>query len=147
MFLNVLGRRRASRGQSLVEAAIVIPLLLLLVGGAIDLGTAYHNYVALTSASREGARRGVRLPCDTAKGSLYMNDIYATVKAAAVDAGANWTTECTIQVIPDLSQSCPAAGTELTVFVTCPYHPILGGLTPAGTITLHTYTKMAAVGY
>lgn len=44
------------KGQSLVEAAIVIPVILLLVFGIIDFGLLFNNYILITNASREGAR-------------------------------------------------------------------------------------------
>jgi Flp pilus assembly protein TadG len=54
----LLLRRRTShsRGQSLVEFALVSPLFLLLMFGAIDFGRLIYTYSAISSASREGAR-------------------------------------------------------------------------------------------
>ena len=45
-------------GQNLVEFAIVLPLLLLFIFGAVDLGRLFHAYIAITNAAREGARFG-----------------------------------------------------------------------------------------
>ena len=42
-------------GQSLVEFALVLPLLLMLVIGAMDIGRMFYYKVALTNAAREGA--------------------------------------------------------------------------------------------
>ncbi len=36
--------------------AIVLPLLLLVVGGLVDFGRAYYINVVITNAAREGAR-------------------------------------------------------------------------------------------
>jgi Flp pilus assembly protein TadG len=47
---------RGTRGQSLVELAIVAPVLLVLVCGIIEFGMALKSYISLTSATREGAR-------------------------------------------------------------------------------------------
>src|SRR3972149_4234930 len=47
---------RAARGQSLVEFALVIPILLILVFGIIDFGMGLRSYISLTNATREGAR-------------------------------------------------------------------------------------------
>ena len=52
--------RRVAReegGQALIEFALVMPLLLLVVVGAIQFGLALQNYVALTDAVRVGARQ------------------------------------------------------------------------------------------
>ena len=45
-----------TRGQSLVEMALTLPVLLLLILGFIDLGRAVYYYSALGNAVREGAR-------------------------------------------------------------------------------------------
>src|SRR5262245_10447183 len=50
--------RRSESGQSLVEFAMVLPLLLLIVFAIIDFGRIYQANVTLTNAAREGARLG-----------------------------------------------------------------------------------------
>ena len=47
------------RGQSLVEFALSSVVLLLLVGGLVDIGRAIYISEALSNAAREGARYGV----------------------------------------------------------------------------------------
>ena len=58
-----IGRRRSaaprSRGQSLVEFALVLPLFLLLFMAVMDFGTAVFTYNSLTNAAREGVRLAV----------------------------------------------------------------------------------------
>jgi Flp pilus assembly protein TadG len=49
-----LGRGRA--GQSLVEMAMVLPVLAFLTFGLVDFGRAYYFQVSVTNAAREGAR-------------------------------------------------------------------------------------------
>ncbi len=48
--------RRRSRGQTLVEFALVIPIFLSLLMGIADLGRVVWAYNSLASAAREGAR-------------------------------------------------------------------------------------------
>ena len=50
------------RGQSLVELIVVLPVLLLLVAGAVDLGRVYFTTIALENAVKEGAFYGARDP-------------------------------------------------------------------------------------
>ena len=52
-------------GQSLIEFALVLPVLLLILLGALDLGRVSNTYVGITNASREGARYGASYPTDT----------------------------------------------------------------------------------
>jgi Flp pilus assembly protein TadG len=49
-------KRRASRGQSLVEVAFVLPVLLLILMGIFDFGRAIFAYNAIANAAREAAR-------------------------------------------------------------------------------------------
>lgn len=47
---------KTSRGQSLVELALLAPVLITLVLGALDYGRAYFAYVSVTNAARNGAQ-------------------------------------------------------------------------------------------
>ena len=51
-----MSRTRRERGAAAVEMAIILPLLLLVIGGLVDFGRAYYLNVTATSAAREGAR-------------------------------------------------------------------------------------------
>jgi Flp pilus assembly protein TadG len=44
------------RGQALAEFALVLPIVLLFIGGIVEFGRAYNIKQALTDAAREGAR-------------------------------------------------------------------------------------------
>jgi hypothetical protein len=48
-------RSLQTNGQSLVEFALIIPIVLLLVMGTLDLGRALYVKISLESAAREGA--------------------------------------------------------------------------------------------
>ena len=55
----MLRGRESSRGQELVEYAIVFPVLMLLVLGIIEFGRIIYSYNAISNAAREGARFAV----------------------------------------------------------------------------------------
>jgi len=59
-------RHLLDQGQSLVEFALVLPVLLIVLLGVLDLGRLYFAYVTVTNASREGARLGMIKPANTA---------------------------------------------------------------------------------
>lgn len=44
-----------SRGQSLVEMALLLPILLVLIIGAIEFGRLFYTKIVITNAAREGA--------------------------------------------------------------------------------------------
>jgi Flp pilus assembly protein TadG len=48
-------RRSRSRGQSIVELALILPVLMLLVASTLDLGRMFYSQVTITNAAREGA--------------------------------------------------------------------------------------------
>jgi Flp pilus assembly protein TadG len=53
-----VGQNRAGRngGQSLVEFAIVLPIIVLLIAGFIEIGRAVFAYNTIANAARQGAR-------------------------------------------------------------------------------------------
>jgi Flp pilus assembly protein TadG len=85
--------RRASaadRGATVVEFALLLPVLLLLVFGIIDFGRALNAQVTITQAAREGARLD----------ALNQPNVISRTKAAATGLSASVTvTEVT---------TCPA---------------------------------------
>ena len=52
-------RLRGDRGASLVEFALVLPVLISLVFGILDFGIVYSNQISFRNGVREGARMGV----------------------------------------------------------------------------------------
>ncbi len=59
---RLLHRSGSRRAQSLVEFALVLPLILVLLLGGIDLGRVFFGSVALTNASRVGANYAALYP-------------------------------------------------------------------------------------
>ncbi|MGH8990120.1 MAG: TadE/TadG family type IV pilus assembly protein [Acidimicrobiia bacterium] len=49
-------RSKGERGASLVEFALVLPVLVILLFGIIDFGFAFNSYIEVRSGAREGAR-------------------------------------------------------------------------------------------
>jgi Flp pilus assembly protein TadG len=56
---RTLSRRRGERGAALLEAAITVPIILLIAVGIFEFGRAYQTWQVLTNAAREGARLAV----------------------------------------------------------------------------------------
>ncbi len=53
-------------GQAIIEFALVVPVLILIMLGILDLSRMYQTYIVVANASREGARWGATHPADTA---------------------------------------------------------------------------------
>jgi Flp pilus assembly protein TadG len=78
----------ARRGQSIVELALALPLLMLILLGTIDLGMMFHDYIQLRNASREGAGYGAHFPNDS-------TGIALRVTRHGVPAGTTVSSSCT----------------------------------------------------
>ena len=80
-------RRERSRGQGLVEFALVLPILLLLTLTALDFGRVYLGYINLQNMARIGANYAANNPTawgafpDVAKQAAYKNQIIADAAA------------------------------------------------------------------
>ena len=68
--------RKGERGQSLAEFALMLPILLIILAGVLDLGRLYYAYVAVTDAAAEGAAYAAVEP-DDADG-IYERAQYAS---------------------------------------------------------------------
>lgn len=43
-------------GQSIVETALILPIIVIILTGIVDFGLMFNNYLIIANASREGAR-------------------------------------------------------------------------------------------
>ena len=102
--------RRRERAQSVVELALLLPVLLVLVGLAFDVGQAMGTYSTLVHAAREGAWVASERPWDRPA-------IESAVRTALRDGGLD-PARATITV------STGAPGRPVAVTVTYPYTPL-----------------------
>jgi Flp pilus assembly protein TadG len=73
--------RRDERGSVIVEAAIIVPLLILLTFGVIEYGIAFRESGAVKASSRAGVRAASALP----RNALYLQTAADAVTAAMGD--------------------------------------------------------------
>jgi Flp pilus assembly protein TadG len=126
---------RRNAGQSLVELALMLPILVLLLVGVFDLGRAFHALITLNNAGREAARFG----------TLHRLDL-AGMRAAAIQEAQN---SGIVIVNGDIALTCPDAGTAapcardttIRVTITYLYDPILSFFFPSG-VTIHGEVEM-----
>ena len=60
----VIQSKPKEHGQSMVELALTITILMVLLAGTIDLGRAFFTWLALRDAAQEGASYGAIEPTD-----------------------------------------------------------------------------------
>ncbi|NUQ38792.1 MAG: pilus assembly protein [Caldilineales bacterium] len=67
----------SERATSMVEFALVLPMLILLLSSVLDLSRAMYTHTALQAAAQEGARYGIIAPNDA-------NGIQSTAQQALI---------------------------------------------------------------
>jgi len=55
-----MGKPRKERGQGLLELAVILPVLLILLMGLVEIGYALRDYLVVVNACREGCRFAAR---------------------------------------------------------------------------------------
>ncbi|MBI4788575.1 MAG: pilus assembly protein [Chloroflexi bacterium] len=127
----------ADKGQSVVELALLLPVLLLILLGALDLGRAFATYVAITNGSREGARYGASNPTDTTGiGNYVAQEISgATASIACYKFGDNSPVAC----------ASVSTGDRIQVTVTMPFNFLTLYLFRLPSISMSNFTTMAII--
>lgn len=106
--------RQASRGQALVELAIILPVMLLLFAAALDLGRFFYGQITITHAAKEGAFEAARNP-----GSFESGKPCDPVTNRVVCRVMNEMRGSSYNVTPaDISLTCSTG--------TCPTDPAIG---------------------
>ena len=94
------GSGAPDRGAAAVEFALLLPVLLLLVFGIIDLGRALNAQITLTQAAREGARLAALSEANvvsrTQTAATGLSGV--TVTVTACPSGGEGTSDATVQV-------------------------------------------------
>ncbi len=119
------------RGSNLVEAAIVLPVLLLLLAGVADFGRAFRVYIVLTAATREGARYG-----------MYFPSQQALIQQLVVDTAA----ESGVYLVPGqvtvTRVTLPGSQEAIRVTVSEQIALVLGGIVGLETLTVSSFAEM-----
>lgn len=126
-------RRELRRGQSLVEFALILPVLVMLLLGLLDLGRIYFAYVAITDAAGEGVSYGARHAR-----SMDPDALESAIKSRASEATKGLVEIGTdqVDVAPD-----PVAESSDTITVTVTYSstlitPLIRSIVPGGVLPL-----------
>ena len=115
--MNDVQKLKSQRGQALVEFALILPILLALVIGIFDFGTAYNYQNDMSQLANEGARYAAVGKCNGCAPGSAATEIPAIVKADA-DTGAlrDPSNGVTITVgFPPGSNGCQGDAVKVTV--------------------------------
>jgi Flp pilus assembly protein TadG len=116
---------RDTRGQSLVEFALVLPMLLVVMLMITEFGRALFQYNVLAQAARAGARHAAMLG-QPAVVADAVAQAQAFIDASGIDD--NNTVDITAVVIPNYSGSSRSV---VQVTVSRPFNWVLSGPLPA----------------
>ena len=72
------------KAQSLVETALILPIIILILMGIIDFGLVFSNYLVISNAAREGARSAAIGSTDAQVEALISN-ITSTLDQTKLD--------------------------------------------------------------
>jgi Flp pilus assembly protein TadG len=131
-----LSRIRDTRGNAVVEMALVLPLLLILVFGITEFGRAWMTVNVLQTAAREGARLAVVQP--VRDNTAIQNRATAICNAAAIHN--NVVVSCVGPINGDIER-------KVTVTVSADFTVVTGRvLAFRGTVPLSAQCSMRSEG-
>jgi len=137
---------RKQRAQSLVEFALIFPLVIFLITVFFDLGRAIYYFSALNNAVREGTRYAIVNDADPTTNPSYENNVKDTIILYAAGVGINYGNITVIKPVP----GPPSGGgnySQVTITVTYNFQPVTPGLAlvlKGGIITIKTESSMRA---
>jgi PKD repeat protein len=135
--------RQKSRGQSLVEFALVLPVFLVFLAGALDLGRVFYANISLNNAAREGAFQAAKNPASFGAGQTCdASDRGKIVCRVQLESRNSAITIADGDVSATCSNSCNAAyGSTVTVKVKGSFQlvtPILSAIFGGTTVPLNS---------
>lgn len=87
-------RRKRSRGQALVEFAIIFPLFLIVLGSVLYFGFLLYSKMSIINAAREGAHYGILLdPADPAFDTQVSDQVQGAAGAGLNPADVSTATQ------------------------------------------------------
>ena len=106
-------RRRRTRGQSLVEFALVLPLMLVLMAAVLDLGRVFYATITMNNAAREGAFQASQTPdsyqsgqaCNTATNLVVCRVQLETKGSGITIAPTDIAMSCSVPGCPEQANS------------------------------------------
>lgn len=102
-------------GAAIVEFALVLPILLLVLWGIVDIGRAFYTLNNLASAVREGARRGAVMPTNPQTVTANRDTIRLVVKSAFAPIGPPLVVDSVFVTV---------TGRQVTVEARYPFAPL-----------------------
>jgi len=148
-----LARRKRSRGQALVEFALVLPVFMLLLLIAVDFGRLFFSNIEINNAAREGASYAAQFPTDAT--GIQTHVLQETNAQAQRGAGAVSAPTVTCKDSTGTTIACSSStggtgpGNTVTVSVTEPFTfftPLMNGFF-GGSFNMGASATAVVLGY
>lgn len=138
-------RQLSENGQGLLEFALILPILLLVALGLLDLGRAFFAAIIISNASREGARYLTLHPEDNAA-DAYGNTFTGTKQTAIAEVQGSYINISPADVHVTYCRDADGfpgcdSGYPVIVRVDSDFELLVGWLLPSP-ITLTRFTQM-----
>lgn len=104
---------RNEKGTSIVELAIILPLLIILIFGMVEFSVLFYDKAVITNASREGARAAIVFRADPATGN------YIPLSLSNIQGVVNTYVSTYLVGFPRTTATVPT-------YTACPSTPTLG---------------------
>jgi hypothetical protein len=130
-------------GQSLVEFAFTLPMILLLVLGVVDLGVGFKTYIGLTNAAREGVRWVSLHPDDTNCADAFSRIAQETERIGLVMKSEFATDGYEVSFSP--SGCNYSEGQRVTVSIDYEYELLFGTLTGLPAVPFNASATMVVL--
>ena len=141
-------RRGRTRGQALVELALILPLIVILLAAALDLGRLFYSTITVTNSAREGAIEAAFDPASFQAGQPCNKSSNRVICRAVNEAVGSFVTVVPADVSLTCDPSCtPAIGNKVKVTVVGHFSlitPLLSVFTGGQNVTL-TSTASAQI--
>ena len=126
---------RREKGQSLLEFALILPVLLIVLAGVLDLGRIYYSYIAVTDAAAEGATYAAMYPQVSDRDEVFQRAQEASRGLVQIDNSM-------------VEVDCPSVASGAPVTVTVSYSftvatPLINVIVPDGVLELRAVAREA----
>jgi Flp pilus assembly protein TadG len=126
-------------GQAVVEFAVILPVLLLVLMSVYQFGQVFVNYMDVTGAGREGARKAA---VSRTAGSCTVVDSLAVTAAKGAASDLNQSS-LNVTIARTCTNNSYAQGSDVTATATYPYTiSILGLVVSSGTLSSSTTMRV-----
>jgi Flp pilus assembly protein TadG len=126
-------------GQAVVEFAVILPVLLLVLMSVYQFGQVFVNYMDVTGAGREGARKAA---VSRTAGTCTVVDSLAVTAAKGAASDLNQSS-LNVTVARTCTNNAYAQGSDVTATATYPYTiSILGLVVSSGSLSSSTTMRV-----